>query len=124
MNAARGYSLGRTCRVLLSVDEMLGKVVRKLEKQGRLENTMLILTSDNGMTFGSHRILTDKKSPYATQIPLYIRWPRVLGLEPREVTERVQERVGLFLDGPDDRRVSVPDQSDRSEEHTSELQSH
>jgi arylsulfatase A-like enzyme len=86
----RGYGLGRICRGLLSVDQLLGKVVRELKRMGRLDNTMLILTSDNGMTYGSHRILHDKKSPYASQIPFYVRWPRVLGTRPRRVGERIQ----------------------------------
>lgn len=90
IKSPRGYPLGRICRGLLSVDQMVGKIVRKLKVQGRLSNTMLILTSDNGMTYGSHRILDDKKSPYATQIPFYVRWPRLLGDEPAKIGERVQ----------------------------------
>lgn len=85
-----GYPLKRICRGLLSVDQMIGDVVGRLKKQDRLENTMLILTSDNGMSFGSQRILHDKKAPYGTQVPLFIRWPRVLGTEARTVDERIQ----------------------------------
>lgn len=86
----KGYDLSRICRGMLSVDEMVGDVVRKLDKQGRLGNTMLVLTSDNGMAFGAQRFLHDKKAPYGTQIPLMIRWPRVLGVVPKTVGERVQ----------------------------------
>ncbi len=85
-----GYELGRTCRGLLAVDDLVGDVVRKLDKLGRLDNTMLILASDNGMSFGSQRILYDKKAPYGTQIPLFVRWPRVLGTVPKTIDERVQ----------------------------------
>jgi N-acetylglucosamine-6-sulfatase len=86
----KGYDLARTCRGMLSVDEMIGHLVSGLKKSGRLDNTMLVLTSDNGMAFGSQRFLNDKKAPYGTQIPLMIRWPRVLGLVPKAVDERVQ----------------------------------
>jgi len=86
----KGYDLSRVCRGMLSVDQMIGDITRKLEKQGRLDNTMLVLTSDNGMAFGSQRFLHDKKAPYGTQIPLMIRWPRVLGVVPKIVNERVQ----------------------------------
>jgi hypothetical protein len=86
----KGYDLSRVCRGMLSVDRMIGDITRKLEKQGRLDNTMLVLTSDNGMSFGSQRFLHDKKAPYGTQIPLMIRWPRVLGVVPKTVGERVQ----------------------------------
>lgn len=86
----RGFDLRRVCRGLQSVDQLVGRVVKKLERDGRLENTLLILTSDNGMTYGAHRIVGDKKSPYATQIPFFVRWPRVLGDEPGTIGERVQ----------------------------------
>ena len=69
---------------------MVGRVVRELDRQDRLDNTILILTSDNGMTYGAHRILFDKKTPYATQIPFYVRWPRILDDEPRVESERIQ----------------------------------
>lgn len=90
IKARGGYRLTRTCRGMLAVDELVGSVVRKLERLGRLDNTMLILTSDNGMSFGAQRILTDKKAPYGTHIPLLVHWPRVLGTVPKQVTERVQ----------------------------------
>jgi arylsulfatase A-like enzyme len=90
IKSPKGFPLGRVCRGLLSTDQLVGEVTRRLERAGRLDNTLLILTSDNGMTFGAHRILLDKKSPYATQLPFLVRWPRVLGVEPRQVDERVQ----------------------------------
>lgn len=86
----KGYDLKRICRGLLSVDQLIGDVVRQLRRQGRLDNTMLILTSDNGMAYGSQRFLHDKKAPYGTQVPLMVRWPRVLGTVARQVGERVQ----------------------------------
>jgi N-acetylglucosamine-6-sulfatase len=85
-----GYDLKRICRGMLSVDAMIGDIVKQLRKRGRLDNTMLILTSDNGMAYGSQRFLHDKKAPYGTQVPLMVRWPRVLGTVPKQVTERVQ----------------------------------
>jgi arylsulfatase A-like enzyme len=85
-----GYQLKRICRGLLSVDQLVARVARTLRELERLDNTVLILTADNGMTFGSQRILDDKKSPYASQVPLHVRWPRVLGWDPPDVIERVQ----------------------------------
>ena len=85
-----GYRLTRVCRGLLSVDQLLGQVTRKLKRLDRLGNTMLVLTSDNGMPYGSQRILHDKKVPYGTQIPFYVHWPRVLGTRHAEIGERIQ----------------------------------
>jgi N-acetylglucosamine-6-sulfatase len=86
----KGYDLKRICRGMLAVDEMVGQIVRRLDRQGRLDNTMLVLTSDNGMAYGSQRFLHDKKAPYGTQVPLMVRWPRVLGTVPKTIDERVQ----------------------------------
>ena len=86
----KGYDLKRVCRGMLAVDESVGQIVKRLERQGRLDNTMLVLTSDNGMAYGSQRFLHDKKAPYGTQVPLMVRWPRVLGTVPKTVDERVQ----------------------------------
>ena len=90
IKARGGYDLRRICRGLLAVDDLVGEVVRKLDKLGRLDNTLLILTSDNGMSYGSQRILYDKKAPYGTAVPLFVRWPRVLGTVRRQIDERVQ----------------------------------
>jgi arylsulfatase A-like enzyme len=90
IKSRKGHQLKRTCRGLLSVDQLVGDVVDELRRQDRLDNTMLVLTSDNGMAFGSQRILDDKKVPYGTQVPLFVRWARVLGTSPRQVHERVQ----------------------------------
>jgi N-acetylglucosamine-6-sulfatase len=64
--------------------------VRQLDRMGRLDNTLLILTGDNGMSYGAQRFMNEKKVPYGTQVPLYMRWPRVLGIDPHEVDERIQ----------------------------------
>jgi arylsulfatase A-like enzyme len=85
-----GYDLRRICRGLLAVDRLVGNVVRELDRRGRLDDTLLLLTSDNGMTYGSQRVLRDKKTPYATQLPFFVRWPRVLGDDHRRIGERIQ----------------------------------
>ena len=88
--ARGGYNVKRICKGMLTVDRTVGEVVRKLRQLDRLDNTMLILTSDNGMAFGSQRILHDKKAPYGTKVPLFVRWPRVLGTQPRTIDEKIQ----------------------------------
>jgi hypothetical protein len=82
-----GYRLTRICRGLRSVDDLVRRV---LDELGRLDNTMLIFTGDNGMSYGGQRFLNEKKAPYATQIPFYVHWPRVLGTGAREVGARIQ----------------------------------
>ena len=85
---APGYDLVAECRALRAVDDLVGAVTAELDHQGRLEDTLMILTSDNGMNYGAHR-LNGKVTPYATQVPFFMSWPNRLGTEPRAIRERL-----------------------------------
>ena len=62
-------------RTLLSVDDGIADIVRALRQAGRLSNTILVFTSDNGLMWGEHR-LTRKAVPYggASQVPMIVRY--------------------------------------------------
>jgi N-acetylglucosamine-6-sulfatase len=62
---------------LLAVDEMVADIVASLENIGRLENTYIIFTSDNGWIEGQHRMFSGKMIPYeeSIRVPLVIRGP-------------------------------------------------
>lgn len=64
-------------RSLLSVDILVKKVFEALEETGQADETLAILTSDNGYFWGEHG-LGGKGAPYiqAIEVPLYLRWPR------------------------------------------------
>jgi arylsulfatase A-like enzyme len=64
-------------RTLLSVDDMVDRVLRTLQTQGELDNTLVIYTSDNGYMWGEHRIINTKFVPYtpSVQVPFFARWP-------------------------------------------------
>jgi arylsulfatase A-like enzyme len=70
---ADGWPLAPACRALLSVDEMFAAVHDVLAARGRLDDTLFVLTADNGMAWGDHR-LAGKQVPYANHLPLWIRW--------------------------------------------------
>jgi arylsulfatase A-like enzyme len=76
------------CRGLLSVDDLVASLRQALADAGRLDNTLLIFTSDNGVMSGEHR-LGKKAAPYVTEIPFYVSWPAVLGTTPRVIPERL-----------------------------------
>jgi len=59
-----------------AVDDLVGTVVSTLEQTGRISNTLLVFTSDNGYLYGAHR-LTRKTELYeeSIRVPLYIRAP-------------------------------------------------
>jgi arylsulfatase A-like enzyme len=78
-----GFDLTAHCESLLSVDELIGRVGRALEQEGRLEDTVFLFMGDNGMTWGEHRRVA-KVSPYATPMPAYAAWPAGRGTDPRD----------------------------------------
>lgn len=65
-------------RALQSVDEMVGRLVNALKDTNQLSNTYIVLTSDNGIYLGEHR-LTDKGAAYnaSPHVPLLVRGPHV-----------------------------------------------
>src|SRR5215203_3944004 len=66
-------------RTLLAVDEMVAALVESLRRAGTLDSTYILLTSDNGLHLGEHRIVQDKGSPYeeSIRVPLVVRGPQV-----------------------------------------------
>jgi N-acetylglucosamine-6-sulfatase len=67
---------------LLAVDEAVGRIVNTLKNQGELQNTLVIVTSDNGWMLGEHR-LQKKERLYeeSARVPLLMRGPGI----PRDV---------------------------------------
>ncbi|MEO8216512.1 MAG: sulfatase [Acidobacteriota bacterium] len=66
-------------RVLLSVDENVGRVLDLLDKQDLSENTVVVYTSDNGFFLGEHGLF-DKRLMYeaSIRVPLAIRYPNLI----------------------------------------------
>jgi N-acetylglucosamine-6-sulfatase len=64
---------------MLSVDEFLVNLVARLDSIGKLDNTYIFFTSDNGFHLGQHRLPSQKSTPYEEDIkvPLLIRGPGV-----------------------------------------------
>jgi N-acetylglucosamine-6-sulfatase len=64
---------------LLAVDEGVAKVVAALKRTGRLDNTLILFTSDNGFLQGEHRVQNAKELPYepSIRVPLLVRGPGV-----------------------------------------------
>ena len=67
-------------------DRHVGRALAMLEKTGQLENTIVVVTSDNGMPFP--RV---KGSTYedANHLPLAIRWPKGIKNPGRKVSDYV-----------------------------------
>lgn len=62
-------------RALLSVDEGVGEIVEALRLTGRLSTSLIVYMSDNGFTWGEHRLF-GKGDPYeeSIRIPMVVRY--------------------------------------------------
>ncbi|MBI1343339.1 MAG: sulfatase-like hydrolase/transferase [Terrimonas sp.] len=56
-------------------DSQLGRMIEFLRQKGELENTMIVVTSDNGMPFPSAKA---NLLEYGTHVPLAISWPSAI----------------------------------------------
>lgn len=66
----------RQRRSLLSVDDMIGAIARRLRALDESDDTIAFFVADNGLLLGEHG-LVGKDVPYdpAVRIPFYVRWP-------------------------------------------------
>ena len=66
-------------RALHAVDDLVATVVGALEETGRLDDTYVVYTSDNGFHMGQHRLFIGKTTAYEEDIrvPMAIRGPGV-----------------------------------------------
>lgn len=85
---------------LMGVDESVGRVLKWLEDNGQLENTMVVYMGDNGSAFGE-RGLIDKRHMYeeSMRVPLLIRCPDLIkaGSKVEQVVQNI-DLAPTFLD--------------------------
>lgn len=108
---------------LVSVDEGVKQILDQLTALGRINNTYVIFTSDNGFFFGQHRLVGGKFLAYepATHLPLIIRGP---GIEPNtksgqlvstvDIAPTILELAGVNPDKSIDGTSMVPFMTDPS----------
>ncbi|MFO0567224.1 MAG: sulfatase-like hydrolase/transferase [Polyangiaceae bacterium] len=79
--------VNRYDNALRYVDEQIGRLYRSLEAQGKLDDTIWVITADHGENFHDHGQVTHGRTLYDTEarVPLLIHWPK--GLEPGDVDE-------------------------------------
>jgi N-acetylglucosamine-6-sulfatase len=68
-------------RMLIAVDEGLGRMLAVLEDKGELENTVVVVTSDHGFFYGEHGLSEERRLAYeeSLRIPLVVRYPPLAG---------------------------------------------
>jgi arylsulfatase A-like enzyme len=67
-------------RVLMAVEEGVGRVFEALNKAGKLDETLVLFTSDHGYFYGEHGLSVERRLAYeeAIRIPLLMRYPRLI----------------------------------------------
>jgi len=73
-------TIRRRAEMMLAVDEGVGRIVETLEETGKLENTLIIFTSDNGYFYGEHGLTVERRLPYEESVrtPLLMRYPKLV----------------------------------------------
>jgi arylsulfatase A-like enzyme len=79
---------------LLAVDDAVANIIQALRDTGRLQDTLILFTSDNGLELGEHR-WDAKKVPYeeSIRVPIIARYDALLGGTPS-----TDPRLALNLD--------------------------
>lgn len=70
--------INRYDNALAYVDKQVGRLFSYLEKSGKLPNTVFIVTSDHGESFGENGLVTHGRSLFEEEVrvPLLIHYPR------------------------------------------------
>jgi len=74
----QGVDLTGVCEDMLGVDQLVGLVAQEQAARGRLDDTLLVLASDNGFLFGEFG-LYGKHVPWAVPVVLSMAWPSGMG---------------------------------------------
>jgi N-acetylglucosamine-6-sulfatase len=84
---------------LQSVDDLVAAVVDALRDTNKLDDTVLIYTSDNGFLFGDHRLI-GKSAAYegSIKVPLLMRGPGIPEHETRDQLVSNLDLVATILD--------------------------
>ena len=71
--------LGRL-RSLIAIEEGVGEIMKALKETNQLDNTVIVLTSDNGYFYGEHGLSVERRLAYEESIrmPLLIRYPKAV----------------------------------------------
>lgn len=83
-------------RMATEADAVCGRVLEELQRQGVLERTLVIFTTDNGYFHGEHQ-LADKWYPHeeSIRVPLIVRDPRMPAAKRGTVDEAMTLNVDL-----------------------------
>jgi arylsulfatase A-like enzyme len=78
--ATRDESILGRQRSLMAIEEGVGKILKALEEIKQLDNTILVLASDNGYFYGEHGLSVERRLAYEESIrmPLLVRYHKLV----------------------------------------------
>ncbi len=82
-NGVSEQTIRHRAEMVLSIDEGLGRIMDTLQRLNKLDDTVIIFTSDNGYFYGEHGLTMERRLPYeeAVHAPLLIRYPGIIDKE-------------------------------------------
>jgi N-acetylglucosamine-6-sulfatase len=105
-------------RMLAAVDEGLGRLLEVLASRGTLDDTMVLLTGDNGFFYGEHGLSEERRLAYeeSIRLPLLVRYPKLVkgGSRPSpmaltiDLAPTLLDLAGVASPPPMDGRSLVP----------------
>ena len=60
----------RRAEMLLSIDDSVGRIIEEVRRQGKLDDTLIVFTSDNATNVGEHGLTVERRLPYESVIHL------------------------------------------------------
>ena len=107
------------------VDEKIGEVVSTMEELDVLDDSLVVISSDHGESFGEHSIYFDHASVYedTARVPLIIRHPDLRGgsrdalVQSIDITPTVLELAGLEVNSEMQGRSLLPLLMGDADEH-------
>lgn len=86
--------------MLLAIDESLGKLMEYLSQHDLLNNTIIVITGDNGFWYGEHGLNEERRLAYeeGIRIPLIIRYPPLIkyGTKINELVQNIDLAPSLL----------------------------
>ncbi len=78
--ATRDESILGRQRSLMAIEEGVGNILKALKETGQLDNTILVLASDNGYFYGEHGLSVERRLAYEESIrmPLLVRYHKLI----------------------------------------------
>ncbi len=84
----------RYLETLRGVDDSIGRVLDWLEREGLLEQTLVVYMGDNGFAFGEHGLI-DKRTAFdwSMRVPMVVHWPEAI--KPGTVVEPIVANIDV-----------------------------